>query len=537
MLINEDKIKIPRETAVQPKKYEQAVEYLMDYKATTELEKKAENLLGKLQEAGFVSFFVGGFVRDLILGEEIKDIDIATSALPEQIIALAQDNNYGFNETNKKFGMVRVVIDGTAFEVTTFRNDGDYSDQRRPDKVDFVSKLEEDAARRDFTFNALYFDPREKRVIDFFGGLSDLKQNILRFVGQPERILSEQYKVAAERIKEDPLRIVRAVRFAARFGLEIDPEAFQAIIDNRDLLASKDKQGVSWERKGQELNSMWLDKQRAEAFRLLDKLGLLKYLLPEINNLKDVNQGEMYHQEGDVFTHLLLGMQKVQDVLIDKDFQNYFNKNFVLQLTWAWLLHDIAKPETQKENNGKITFYGHDKLGADRANKILRRFGFSQKDIVKPVTWLIAKHMNIRNLGETKSKSKLLEYFTNPNFLTLLALLKVDSLSSKPIDLTDYKKALDKYKNSLNEGILERVKVDKDIINGREILSFGFVSGPIIGVIKNLIKKAFIDKKIKDKEEALTWLEKNKELLKEILEKRNLKEYKEVKEELYNRFF
>lgn len=113
---------------------------------------------------------------------------------------------------------------------------------------------------------------------------------------------------------------------------------------------------MSWERKGQELNSMWLDKQRAEAFRLLDKLGLLKYLLPEINNLKDVNQGEMYHQEGDVFTHLLLGMQKVQDVLIDKDFQNYFNKNFVLQLTWAWLLHDIAKPETQKENNGKITF-------------------------------------------------------------------------------------------------------------------------------------------------------------------------------------
>ncbi len=521
MTNNKEKVILHREARVTPKEHDQSVEYLLDYKPLCEAEKKAILLVENLQTRGFLAYFVGGFVRDMMMGKVGKDIDIATSAQPEEIIALAKKNNFVFNEANKKFGMVRIVINGDVFEVITFRSDGEYSDQRRPDKVDFTDDLYKDAQRRDFTFNAIYFDPLKKKLIDFFGGLADLQKNILRFVGDKKEIVVNQYNVAGQRIEEDPLRIVRAIRFAARFGMKIDPEAERAILENKGLLAEsfKKKTGVSWERKGQELNSILVDKNRVRGFDLLDSYGLWKYLLPEIEDLKNVTQSEKYHQEGDVFVHVRLGLKKINKIIEENDLPIEIDNRFTAQLVWAWLLHDIAKPETREENNGKITFYGHDKLGAKKVNKILLRFGFSQKDIVKPVTWMIGKHMQVRNLWRTKKKSKLLEYFSHPNFFQLLSLLKVDSLSSLPVDLRDYNKVLQKYKIAVAGGIFEKAKATKEVINGKDILEFGFVQGPHIGIIKGIVEMAFLEGKFVKREEVLFWLGQNKHNLKNLVNK------------------
>lgn len=534
------KMMTARAIITQPKKYEQVIEYFIDYKPSTEMEKKALSLVRDLQAAGFAAFFVGGFVRDIMLGEKVKDIDIATSARPGEVINFARTNNLYFSETNKEFGMVRLVKEGEAFEVTTFRTDGTYSDQRRPDEVKFTSELEEDAKRRDFTFNSLYFNPLERRVVDFFGGLSDLQKGILRFVGEPEKILAGQYDVAKQRIREDPLRIVRAVRFAARFNLQIDSAAEKAMLESKDLLetAEKNKTGVSWERKSQELNAMWLDKNRYKAFKMIDKFGLWKYLLPEINSLKGVEQGDKYHQEGDVFEHISLGMKKVGEVLSDNDFKNHFDKNAVLKLTWAWLLHDIGKPRTKKNNKGRITFYKHDQLGVEKARAVLERFSFSKKDLINPVIWMISKHMNVRNLGRTEKKSKLLEYFSHPDFFPLLGLLKLDSLASLPVDLSDYQMAFKKYKDSLAEGILEKGKHQKGIINGQDIINLGFSQGPVIGIIKKIIIQAFVEGKIKDKNQAIVWLKKNQTDLRDSLSEVDKRDnYNDVVEKLYYKYF
>ena len=512
---NKEMLNLNRETLTIPKEYEQSAEYLVDYKPLSEMEKKAVALVEALQFKGFSAYFVGGFVRDMMLGKAGKDIDIATSAQPESLIALAKDYSYGFDEANKKFGMVRIVIDGNVFELTTFRTDGEYSDHRRPDSVEFTDDLYQDAMRRDFTFNAVYFDPLERKIIDFFGGLDDLHNDTLRFVGEQEKIVTKQYEVAKQRIEEDPLRIVRAIRFSARFGMKIDPEAERAMLENKDLLSEpiETEGGVSWERKGQELSSILMDKNRVRGFDLINEYDLWKYLLPEIDNLKNVAQGEKYHQEGDVYIHTRLGMEKINEVIKESSLPIVIDDRFISQLVWAWLLHDIAKPEAKKEDKGRITFYGHERLGAEKANKILRRYGFSQKDIVKPATWMIVKHMQVRNLWRTKKKSKLLEYYSHPNFFQLLSLLKIDSLSSLPSDLSDYNKVLQKYEMSVADGIFEKAKAAKEVINSRDILEVGFVQGPQIGIIKGIIKLAFLEGKFTNREEALGWLKDSKDSL------------------------
>ena len=328
--------KPPLETITASKRYEQSAEYFLRREFVSEQEKKAVLIVRRLQQLGYESYLVGGYVRDIMLGLEPKDIDITTAAPPEKVIDMATESGFKVieqtgNEIKNK--VVRVVVDGDAFEITSFRKESNYQDGRRPSEVSLATSAFEDAKRRDFTFNALYFDPNDQRVIDFFGGLSDLENKILRFVGEPEKVINNQREVAYQRIvNEDHLRILRAVRFAARFGLEIDPGAEEVIRENAHLLKE-----ISAERVRDELDKMFIHSTRAQALEQLDNLEILPQVLPELVEMKGVEQPVEFHQEGDVWTHTKLCFASLQRVFAEEN-EGVADREVV----WATLLHDVG---------------------------------------------------------------------------------------------------------------------------------------------------------------------------------------------------
>ncbi|MEI6535086.1 MAG: CCA tRNA nucleotidyltransferase, partial [Verrucomicrobiaceae bacterium] len=355
----------------------------------------AVQIVKTLVEAGHQAVFAGGCVRDMLLSVEPKDYDIATSARPEEVQSLFP-KSYA---VGAHFGVIIVRLGDLSFEVATFRRDGKYSDARRPDSVEFTD-AEEDAKRRDFTVNGLFFDPLRDEVLDFVGGREDLQKQTLRAIGHP-----------VARFGEDHLRLLRAVRFATTLGFQIEAQTWDAVCK-----LSQEIKTVSAERVRMELEKIFLHANRVRGFDLLVESGLMKAVLPEILDMQGCEQPPQFHPEGDVFKHtrIMLG-------LLPPDAS--------LPLVLAVLFHDIAKPATfMVDDTGRIRFNGHDRLGADMTGDILRRLKFSNH-VIDPTVEAVANHMAFKDVQQMRI-SKLKRFLARPTIEDELELHRVDCSSS-----------------------------------------------------------------------------------------------------------
>lgn len=444
----------------------------------TQEEKRAMAVFRRLKKAGFESYFVGGGVRDELMGNPAHDIDIATSATPEEIENIFPK---AFDR-GRSFGVMAVKSGDHEFEVATFRSDIGIFDHRRPQKVEFTS-AEEDAKRRDFTINGLFFNPDTGQVIDYVGGMEDLEGKIVRFIGDPQ-----------ERIDEDYLRMLRAIRFVNRFGFVLDQKAGEAIRTNAEKITQ-----VSNERIRDELSKMLVSKNRVLSVELLDQLGLLEKVIPELLTMKGVDQPPEFHGEGDVWTHTMLALKELP-------------ADSSPELAWTVLLHDIGKPETRGEREhpkSKITFFEHDVKGVQMAEQILRRLKFAN-DFIEKVKWAISQHMRLIHAFREMSERKKKKLFLDPNIGLLLESTRADLLASIPTrgqaDLSMYEEALKlkaKYEQEMSEA--EKEQVQKfTLITGHDIMeALGIPSGPKVGEIKSKIEQAYLDGRISTREEAI----------------------------------
>ncbi len=317
-----------------------------------------------LQNAGFQAFLVGGCVRDILLGREPADYDVATSATPDQVLELFPDGL----TVGAQFGVILVARDGIKIEVATFRSDLGYSDGRRPDQVVYASSAEEDVKRRDFTINGLVMQHNTGKVLDYVDGQADLRAGIIRAIGQPDR-----------RFAEDKLRMLRALRFAARFGFEIEHGTFRAIRKHAREIGQ-----VSAERIREELTKLLTEGAARTGFELLDQGWLLPIVLPEIAAMKGVQQPPQYHPEGDVWTHTLMMLEGLP-------------AGTTATLAWGVLLHDVGKPATSRsaaETGDRIRFDGHVEVGLAIGRKILERLRFSNDD-TEQILSLVEHHMRL----------------------------------------------------------------------------------------------------------------------------------------------
>ncbi|MEI7808320.1 MAG: CCA tRNA nucleotidyltransferase, partial [Verrucomicrobiota bacterium] len=352
----------------------------------------AKQIVARLQQAGFAAFWVGGCVRDFLLGRAAQDFDIATDARPEQVEQL-------FLKTipvGKKFGVVIVVEGGHQFQVATFRAEADYQDGRRPETVVFAN-AGADASRRDFTVNGLFYDPLTEKIHDWVGGEKDLRAKIIRTIGLPE-----------ERFGEDHLRMLRAVRFAAQLNFAIEPPTFAAI----RVLAPKIKI-ISAERVRDELIKLFAPPHAARGLVLLRDSGLLEHILPEVAATIQCAQSPDFHPEGSVFNHIRLMLEKLP-------------LDAAAVLPWAVLLHDIAKPVTAERDvaTGRIHFYGHEKVGAEMAESILSRLRFPNKP-TEAIVACVRHHMQFKDVKQMR-KATLRRLLLRETFPLELELHRLD---------------------------------------------------------------------------------------------------------------
>ena len=358
----------------------------------------ALEVLKLLRKKGYEAFFVGGCVRDALLGVKSGEIDIATSATPGQI-------RDAFEKTvsiGESFGVVLVMIGEEKFEVATFRKESGYGDGRHPDRVDYTENPEEDVKRRDFTINGMLYDPVSNQLYDYVEGLRDLERGLVRTIGDPEK-----------RFGEDRLRMMRAVRFASCLGFELDHAAFSAISSAAAGISS-----VSGERIREELIKILTRQNPGDGLRLLSESGLLEHFLPEVQSMRGVKQPPQFHPEGDVFVHTCL----VMDILYRNTEGRYSS-----ELAVAALLHDVGKPRTYTETD-RIRFNGHDKLGARMSESICRRLRFSKKQI-RRISELIAEHLKFKDVFNMK-KSTLKKFFSLPYFEEHMEMHLADCMAS-----------------------------------------------------------------------------------------------------------
>lgn len=422
----------------------------------------ARSLIGALREAGHQAFLVGGCVRDLLLQREPSDYDIATSARPEQVLALFP----GSVLVGAHFGVVLAkTAGGEAVEIATFRSDHAYEDGRRPSTVSFETDPRRDTQRRDFTINALLMDPESGEVTDYTGGLADLRDGVIRAIGEPAR-----------RFEEDHLRMLRAVRFAARFEYRIEDATFAAI---RDLRHSIHR--ISAERIRDELTRMLTEGHPRRAFELLHDTGLLRELLPEIEAMRGVEQPPEYHPEGDVWTHTLLMLDALEHPSAE--------------LAWGVLLHDSGKPPTFRRAPDRIRFDGHVDAGVRIARDILTRLRFSQQHIER-VEALVDNHMRFMDVFRMK-ESTLKKFLRLPHFDEHLALHKVDCLSSHR-DLASYNFALEKLGQMPEEALRP-----PRLIAGEDLIALGLTPGPAFRRILDAVEDAQLEGTVTTREEAL----------------------------------
>ena len=430
------------------------------------MEQAATKIVKKLQGAGFKAYFAGGSVRDMLMGKVSKDFDIATSAKPEQIEKLLSKTV----PVGKKFGVILVLEKGHSFEVATFRSDSGYSDGRRPDYVTYTN-AKEDALRRDFTINGMFWDPVKKQVLDYVGGKEDLGRKTIRFIGDPDK-----------RIKEDNLRILRAIRFRNVLGFSYDEASWRAICRNAKLIKN-----VSAERIRDELNKMFDGKWRENAFVDLDRAGIMKHLFPEFEKCKGVAQPKNYHGEGDVFSHILRAIGTLPP-------------KAPLFVSWAVLLHDIGKPDTFRVAPDRIRFDGHVLKSVEIAGDILRRLKFPKIE-QELIIWLIDNHMTVGDIPKMRV-SKQRRFLLDPRMKWLLEVHRADALGSLPGDLKLY----EKLKTMINAE--KGRKIPKPILGGGDIMKhFSLKPGPRIGKLIEQAHEAQLEGKVRTKKEALEFLE------------------------------
>jgi poly(A) polymerase len=449
----------------------------------------AAEIVSTLRQQGHQAYFAGGCVRDLLLSRESADYDVATDATPQQVMQIFPQT-YAVGE---QFGVVLVPeseSDGAtdvpangatgalarpserserAVEVATFRSDAAYSDGRHPDEVRFTKDPREDVQRRDFTINGMMLDPATNEVLDFVGGQDDLKAGIIRAIGDPER-----------RFTEDKLRMLRAVRFAARFDYKIDPATMAAI----QKLATKIHQ-VSCERVREELTKMLSEGQARRAFELLDTTGLLPEVLPEIAAMKGVEQPPQFHPEGDVFVHTLLLLEKLQAGLSKT-------------LAWGALLHDVGKPATFRVAPDRIRFDGHVEVGVKMAAEILRRLRFSNHE-TDQILALIDNHMRFGAVQRMK-QSTLKKFLRLPAFEEHLELHRIDCLSSHG-QLDAYEYAQEQLRSLPPEAIRPT-----PLITGRDLIEAGYDPGPRFTEILSAVEDAQLEGRLTSREAAMEYV-------------------------------
>ena len=436
-------------------------------------------IIETLKKAGHEAYWAGGCVRDMLLGIEPKDFDIVTSAKPDEIEDLLEHTI----PVGKEFGVIIAVQNGHNFEVATFRSDSGYSDGRRPDAVEFTN-AEEDAKRRDFTINSMFYDPLEDKIIDYLGGQKDMEEKLVKFIGDPE-----------ERIKEDHLRLLRAVRFKNNFNFQYHPDTYNAIRPNAQLIKK-----ISKERIRDELTKMICGENAEKGFEELFETGLLDHIIPEACKMKGVAQPSIYHHEGDVWEHSLLALKNLTDEDFDPD---PLPEEISSNLRWATFLHDIGKPETFKYDAERIRFDHHAEKGAEIARKILKRLNFSRKNIDR-VAWLIEHHMMVVPLMEMPDKRKR-HWFLLDGFPELLELYRADALGIDPPDLTEYHAIKKLYKHEIAELKL----MPKNLISGNKIIEIlDIPAGERIGEILEQVREEQLAGNLKTKKDAEEFVKK-----------------------------
>ncbi|HEY0786256.1 MAG TPA: CCA tRNA nucleotidyltransferase [Acidobacteriaceae bacterium] len=432
----------------------------------------AEQVVMRLREAGHEAYFAGGCVRDLLLGREPKDFDVATSATPEVVLGL-------FERTfavGAHFGVVLVVSPGPGgveilIEVATYRSDGAYADGRRPDAVRFSKSAEEDVQRRDFTINGMLLDPARAggpgaAVLDYVGGRQDLAAGLVRAIGDPAR-----------RFAEDKLRMLRGVRFAARFLFAIEPATEAAMRTHAGTIHQ-----VSPERIRDEITRMLTEGQARRAFELLEATHLLEQLLPEVARMRGVEQPPEYHPEGDVWVHTLLLLEKLE-------------AGAPATLAWATLLHDVGKPATFERGPDRIRFHGHAEIGTRIAEAICRRLRFSNEE-TEQILLLVANHMRFGDVEKMK-ESTLKRFFRLPRFEEHLELHRLDCLSSHG-SLRLYEYAKGRYGQMPEEEVRPAL-----LLTGRDLIEAGYAPGPDFKEWLALAEDAQLEGRIHTQEQAL----------------------------------
>jgi poly(A) polymerase len=432
----------------------------------------AEQICSTLRGSGYQAYLVGGCVRDILLGREPADYDVATDATPDRVEEIFPNSL----TVGAQFGVVVVIAESSEennlqVEVATFRSDVGYSDGRHPDAVLYTKSTEEDVKRRDFTINGLLLDPKTNEVLDYVGGRDDLDAGIIRAIGQPEA-----------RFREDKLRMLRAVRFAARFGYTIEPEAFRAI----QRLAPEVVQ-VSAERLRDEMTKLLTEGSARRGFEWLDETRLLPELLPEIAGMKGVEQPPQFHPEGDVWIHTRMMLEGLKPGCSHT-------------LAWGVLLHDVGKPPTfapPSGPHGRIRFDRHVEVGTRMAEEICRRLRFSNAD-TEQIAALVANHLRFKDVPQMKLAT-LKRFARLDRFEEHLELHRLDCMCSHR-NLENY----EFMRRFLAETPQEQVHPDR-LLTGEDLISLGLRPGPKFKEILDRAEDAQLDGKIATHEEALRW--------------------------------
>jgi tRNA nucleotidyltransferase/poly(A) polymerase len=434
-------------------------------KSASTMEQTAHGIVRKLRAAGHAAYYAGGSVRDLLNAKPPKDVDIATEARPE-VVQKIFPRTYA---VGAHFGVIVVLESDFQFEVATFRSDGAYLDGRRPVEVHFAT-AEEDAARRDFTINGMFFDPEKDEVIDFVGGRADLERKLIRAIGDP-----------AQRFAEDRLRMLRAVRFATVLGFEIDSATWDAVKASAASISE-----ISAERIREELVKIFLSPNRVRGWDLLDASGLMKTILPELEAMKGCEQPPQFHPEGDVFKHTRIMLELLP-------------AEASLPLIFSVLFHDIGKPPTAMvDEEGRIRFNGHDRIGAEMTEAIMERLRFSRVEIDATVE-AVRQHMVFKDVPNMRV-AKLKRFMARPTFDDELELHRVDCASSHGM-LDNYEFLRQKKEEFANEPI-----IPPPLVSGDDLIAMGLKPGPMFGEILEAVETRQLEGALKDREEAIAWV-------------------------------
>lgn len=434
----------------------------------------AESVCRRLRDAGQQAFFAGGCVRDILLGRVPADYDVATDATPEKVQKLFPESLM----VGAEFGVVLVAEESDSneaesqkrneVEVATFRSDLGYTDGRHPDRVVYSRTPQEDVQRRDFTINALLLDPVSGAVLDFVGGREDLQAGVIRAVGEPAR-----------RFREDKLRLLRAVRFASRFGYTIESATWQALRNEAREITQ-----VSAERLRDELTKVLTEGEARNGFELLDESGLLAVLLPEAANMKGVEQPPQFHPEGDVWTHTLMMIEQLRP-------------GCSATLAWGVLLHDVGKPPTFSPPagpNGRIRFDDHVGVGTRMAEAICRRLRFSNDDTAQ-ISALVQNHLRFKDVPQMKPAT-LKRFVRLDRFEEHMELHRLDCLSSHR-NLENYEFV----RRFLAETPPEQVRPPR-LLTGDDLMELGFHPGPAFKEMLSAVEEAQLNGDLRSRGEA-----------------------------------